>query len=115
MTLDYLKGDYIQPPSSQSNVAIYSARSIFNNFLVIGSKTTIHAYYYQPRDNVFVALPKVIKSFYYQNEWVQLEVHQDKLYIFYKENYRGYRYSGRTYLEIYDVQSKVETRPDASF
>ena len=70
MTLDYLKGDYIQPPTSQSNIAIYSARSMFNNYLIIGSKTTIFAYFYHPRDNVFYALPKNIKSFYYQNEWV---------------------------------------------
>ena len=70
MTLDYLKGDYIQPPASQSSVAIYSARSMFNNYLIIGSKTSIYAYYYYPSANVFLALPNIIKSFYYQNEWV---------------------------------------------
>ena len=41
MALDYLKGDYIQPPKTHGNVALYSARSMFNNYLVIGSKTTI--------------------------------------------------------------------------
>ena len=46
---------------------------------------------------------------------MQLETYRDKLYIFYIENFRGYRYSGKTYLEIYEVQCLGENKVDNSF
>lgn len=115
MAINYANNEYIHPPTVPNLYFIFGLRSVHNQTLLIATSISILEFYYNPKENLFQQVNSV-RTFSYKNLWVQIEVdhHSDLLYVFYKENFRGYKYSGRTYLEaiqLYNSQPHNQNAP----
>lgn len=101
--LDYMSNQYITPPSHyQTNSKYFSVRCIFNQFILLGSSMDVNVFHFDPQQHSF-NLVKLLKTFYYRVQWIQIETYKDYIYLFFKEEYRGYNYSGRHFLEKFKV------------
>ena len=101
--IDYISNQYIAPPSFyQQNSKFFSVRCIFNQFILLGSSMGVSVFHFDPSQQSFSQMPN-LKSFYYHVKWIQIETYTDFVYLFFREEYRGYNYSGRHFLEKYKV------------
>jgi hypothetical protein len=62
----------------------------------------VNIFHFDPSQQSFSLLSS-LKSFYYRVQWIQIETYKDFVYLFFKEEYRGYNYSGRHFLEKFKV------------